>query len=62
MDENEFVLWVEHEKPWSIEKDILRNFSLPLNIQDNEHHEFSKTLISVRIRAKKIAEELPIAN
>lgn len=62
MDDNAFVLWIESEKPWSIEKEILRNFSLPLNIQDNEHHEFSKTLSSIRIRAKKIAEDLPIAN
>ena len=62
MDNNAFVLWVEHEKPWNIEKEILRRFSLPLNIQDNEHHDFSKTLSSLRIRANKIAEALPIAN
>ena len=62
MDDNAFVLWVEHEKPWMIEKEILRSFSLPLNIQDNEHHGFSKTLSSIRMRAKKIAEDLPIAN
>ena len=62
MEENAFVVWVEHDKPWTVEKDILNNLSLPLNIQDNSHHEFSKTLSSIRVRANRIAKELPIAN
>ena len=62
LDDNAFVMWVEHEKPWTVEKEILRCCSLPLNIQDNDHHEFSKTLSSIRVKAKRLAEESPIAN
>ena len=49
MEENAFVYWLEHEIPWSIEREVLTKFSLPLNIQDNEHHAFSKTLSSIRV-------------
>ena len=62
MEENAFVYWLEHEIPWSIEREVLTKFSLPLNIQDNEHHAFSKTLSSIRVKAKKEANSLPIAN
>jgi hypothetical protein len=62
MEENAHVLWVEHEMPWNVEKEILSKFSLPLNIQDNEHHHFSKRLSCLRVKAKKEADELPIAN
>ena len=62
MDDNAFVGWVKHKYSWKIEKDILKHFSLPLNIQDNDHHEFSKKLSAIRTKAKKLAEKLPIAN
>lgn len=62
MDDNAYVFWVEHDKPWTIEKDVLRHFSLPLNIQDNEHHPFSKVLSNIRTTAKRKAEQEPIAN
>ena len=44
MSDNAFVCWVENNKPWEIEKRIFNTVSLPLNIQDNDHHQFSKTL------------------
>ena len=62
MNDNAFVFWVEHKKPWLIEKELLRHFSLPLNIQDNDHHPFSKNLSNIRTKAKRMADQLPIAN
>ena len=62
MDINAYVCWVEYEKPWEEEKEIIENVSLPLNIQDNDHHPFAKTLSKMRVEAKKEANETPIAN
>lgn len=62
MEENAYVCWVTHPKPWEIEADIIESFSLPLNIQDNRHHPFSQTLSEMRRQAKRIARETPIAN
>ena len=62
MDINAYVCWVEYEKPWEVEKEIIENVSLPLNIQDNDHHPFAKTLSKMRVEAKKEANETPIAN
>lgn len=62
MQQNAFVVWVYHEKPWEVEREIINGMSLPLNIQHNERHEFSNTLSAMRIKAKKAAESQAIAN
>ena len=62
MQQNAFVVWVNHEKPWEVEREIINGISLPLNIQHNERHEFSNTLSAMRIEAKKAAESQAIAN
>jgi hypothetical protein len=62
MEENAFVSWVPHPSPWQIEREIFESVSLPLNIQDNQHHPFTKTLSDMRREAKRIARETPIAN
>ena len=62
MQQNAFVVWVYHEKPWEVEREIINGISLPLNIQHNECHEFSNTLSAMRIEAKKAAESQAIAN
>ena len=61
MSDNAFVCWVENNKPWEIEKEIFNTVSLPLNIQDNDHHQFSKTLSKMRTKSKQNARETPIA-
>jgi len=61
MSDNAFVCWVENNKPWEIEKGIFNTVSLPLNIQDNDHHQFSKTLSKMRTKSKQNARETPIA-
>lgn len=62
MEENAFVAWVEHPEPWTIEHDLLRMLSCPLNIDANGHHQFASVLHKMRIDALKRARQLPIAN
>lgn len=62
MNDNAFVCWVTNHEPWKIEKQIIADVSLPLNIQDNKHHKFSPYLSELRKEAKKIARDMPIAN
>jgi hypothetical protein len=62
MQDNAYVCWLENNKPWEIEREIFKSFSLPLNIKDNDHHKFSKTLSKLRSKSKKNAREMPIAN
>ena len=62
MEKNAFVCWVTHEAPWEVEGEIFHNVSLPLNIEDNDHHGFVQELKSIRAEARSIAREMPIAN
>lgn len=62
MDRNAEVCWIEHPEPWLLEHELLLSHSLPLNIQDNRHHPFCKTLSEMRQLAKQQARELAIAN
>jgi hypothetical protein len=61
LEENAFVCWVEHPKPWELEQELLTSLSLPLNIQDNKHHPFSAELSEMRKSAKRLARETAIA-
>jgi hypothetical protein len=61
LEENAFVCWVEHPKPWELEQELLTSLSLPLNIQDNQHHPFSAELSEMRKSAKRLARETAIA-
>jgi hypothetical protein len=62
METNAFVCWVEHQSPWSVERELITSVSLPLNIMDNDRHPFSTELSRLRSLAKKSAREMPIAN
>lgn len=61
MERNAFVHWIEHPEPWTVERDVFANLSLPLNIQDNRHHPFATKLTTLRRKAKSEARELPVA-
>src|SRR5262245_47746806 len=54
------VRWREHLAPWKLEAELLRMYSLPLNIQGNDHRPFHSTLRRIRAEALKTARELPI--
>ena len=60
MDKNAFVTWITHEEPWVLEHTLIESLSLPLNIQDNSHHPFQKTLKAVRSDARSTAKDISI--
>ena len=62
MEQNAYVCWEEHQKPWQVEESIFQSVSLPLNIRDNTHNLFSQDLSKLRTLAKQRARCLPIAN
>jgi hypothetical protein len=59
MNRNAFVAWVEHLEPWKLEGEAIKNLILPLNLRDNDLHEFSKTLSGIRSEMRRRAKELP---
>jgi hypothetical protein len=60
MTQNAFVTWVVHPQPWKLEEELVRNLSLPLNLDYNEYHPFYPTLSMLRTCAKDLARMLPI--
>jgi hypothetical protein len=58
MAQNARVVWAITEKPWEVEKSLLRSLSLPLNVHDNVHP-FVPTLRMIRQEAKARARILP---
>ena len=60
MQKNARVTWVTNDEPWVLEHELIDSLSLPLNIQDNHHHPFQKTLIAARSDARSTAKDLPI--
>lgn len=60
MSENAAVTWVEVETPWLIEKHLIQNLCLPLNIEGNSNHAFYAGLRAIRSRGRKRARQLPI--
>ncbi len=62
MEENAFVSWLGHPRPWTVENQIVDSVSLPLNIQGNSRHPFVGTLSFLRRESKRVARESPIAD
>ena len=55
MAENALVTWVEKEKPWIFEDQIIKQLNLPLNLQGNKSHPFHSTLSRIRKECKGAA-------
>ena len=55
MDRNIFLVWKEMEKPWLLEEELLKELSIPLNLQGNEQHPFHPELSRIRSNAKNQA-------
>ena len=62
MEKNAFVAWMMHPEPWTIEHELLRELSCPLNIDGNAHHLFYSIIKTMRTKALLRAREMPIAN
>ena len=61
MEANAFVAWIEHPEPWTVEAGVFASLSLPLNLQDNEHHAFYAVLSGKRSAARRRAMAESIA-
>jgi hypothetical protein len=42
------VVWLVHPRPWEIEEQLMRTYSLPLNIKGNGGHPFARELRLLR--------------
>ncbi len=60
LDQNAFVAWVVHPRPWLLEEELIASISLPLNLDGNGRHPFAEVLAAKRRRAKVVARALPI--
>ena len=60
LEKNSLVSWFENPRPWTIEKNLINQLYLPLNIQGNLNNPFKSTLIDLRKNAKERAMNLPI--
>lgn len=60
--QNAFVCWVEHDQPWKLEERLIKELSLPLNLQGNTEHIFHPRLSALWASAKAAARALPIAS
>ena len=59
MRENAFVSWVHIEEPWLVERNIIANTFLPLNLQHNQQNINYLTVSQIRMQANIIAQTLP---
>jgi hypothetical protein len=62
MADNAYVTWVETERPWLAEQQLIASVSLPLNLDQNHHHAFHQQLTQVRAAARMTARTLPIVS
>jgi hypothetical protein len=60
MDQNAFVCWMECERPWVLEREIIGTVNLPLNLDQNSRHPYCSTLRACRAAAKARARSLPV--
>jgi len=51
MAENAYVTWVVHDKPWSIEEQVIASLNLPFNLAHNRGHAFWQYLTEARSRS-----------
>jgi hypothetical protein len=60
MSENAFVAWQVCEEPWTLEKRLLSEVCLPLNLDQNRHNNFHSILAAIRAKAKREARDLAV--
>lgn len=54
------VCWLETSEPWLLEHDLLKHHVLPLNLDQNSHSPFRRTLSSIRGAQRAKARTLPV--
>ncbi len=60
LERNARVAWLTCDEPWRVEEELIRSVSLPLNLDQNRHHNFHAALSAMRRAAKMRARELPV--
>ena len=60
MGKNAFVTWTVDDEPWKLEKELIGELSLPLNLDQNTTHPFHQRLSAIRREAKQEARSLPV--
>jgi hypothetical protein len=55
-EENLFLTWAEHPRPWEIEHEVIAALKPPLNLAGNQSHPFWRTLSDARKRFKDVEE------
>jgi hypothetical protein len=60
MHDNAFVAWQVADQPWVLEKAIIGEVSLPLNLDMNKAHPFHPALSAIRRAAREEARRLPV--
>jgi hypothetical protein len=62
MADNAFVTWIETERPWLAEQQLITSVNLPLNLDQNRQHDFHQQLTQVRADARMAARTLPVVS
>lgn len=60
LEHNAFVTWITHTEPWELETEVIKTYSLPLNLDQNRQHPFHATLSRLRREAKQNARDKPV--
>jgi len=60
MATNAFVSWVTYDRPWEVERQLISEVSLPLNLDMNQSHPYWHVLSQLRRQARQQARELPV--
>jgi hypothetical protein len=62
MADNAYVTWVETNRPWLAEQQLIGSVDLPLNLDQNRHHPFHQQLTKIRADAGRTARMLPVVS
>jgi hypothetical protein len=60
LDQCAYITWMQHPQPWLIEEELIQKLSLPLNLDQNNDHDFHSHLTQLRRDARERAKVLPV--
>jgi hypothetical protein len=61
MADHACVVWTVTDRPWELERQLIRSLVLPLNLDQNQHSPFHQRLSEIRAAQRTRARALPIA-
>ncbi|WP_043729246.1 GIY-YIG nuclease family protein [Streptomyces zinciresistens] len=61
MADNARVCWMEQDRPWELESQLISRLDLPLNLDQNRHNAYHSRLKELRAQARQRARDLPIS-